>query len=167
MEAELVQLYKERYHFSYIRNYFQNVYPHDKEMFTVQSVKSKVFKILRVSVRKLYYFIANFGADQLPPLINLDDERVKTIVYSKETLDLRIALLNIYTLDYYDKHIVKGTISAIDEYFEAKEAMDELQGRSSRVKDDFRHSRALMPKELGKPKPFYGNKNAKETSRRQ
>jgi hypothetical protein len=83
-----------------------------------------MFKILRVSIRKLYFFIGNYGGDDLPPLINLDDDRVKTIVYNQETLDLRLALLHVYTLEQYDQRIVKDTIKEIGEYFEAKEEMD-------------------------------------------
>ena len=61
-----------KYQFSYIRDYFKSKYPEDRDMFEVVPVRSKLFKIVRKAVRRLHYFIANFG-DNHPELVNLDD----------------------------------------------------------------------------------------------
>lgn len=61
LENQLISLYKEKYQFSYIRDYFKARYPADSDMFEVVPVRSKLFKIERTAIRKLTYFIANFG----------------------------------------------------------------------------------------------------------
>lgn len=63
LETQLISLYKSNYQFSFIRDYFksQTQIPAEKAMFTVISVRSKLFKIIREAIRKLYYYIGNFG----------------------------------------------------------------------------------------------------------
>jgi hypothetical protein len=78
-------------------------------------VRSRLFKILRVGIRKIYYFMANSGSE-LPQLVSLDDERIKAIVYSQEALHLRILVLCVYELREFHHETVRLAIEAINEY---------------------------------------------------
>lgn len=72
LENELIYLYKNNFQFSYIRDFFKRCNQKEEDIFTVVAVRSKLFKILRAAIRKLYYFIGNFGPST-PELITLDD----------------------------------------------------------------------------------------------
>lgn len=62
-------------------------------MFTSESLRSKLYKIIRVAIRKLVYQIENFYNCSSPNLIKLDDNRVKAIIYYLEGREIKLGLL--------------------------------------------------------------------------
>ncbi len=81
-------MYKKNYKIAVIRDLFHQKYPNDMHIFTVAALRSQIFRIIRMGIRKLYYFIANFGRS-LPEMIALDDNRVKAILYNQDGLGSR------------------------------------------------------------------------------
>jgi hypothetical protein len=53
-EELLLALYRKTANVSQIRDRFQLVFPEDAAIFTVEAIRSKIFKILRVAIKKIH-----------------------------------------------------------------------------------------------------------------
>ena len=72
------------------------MYPREAHMFTSSSLRSKFHRIVRMSIKKLYSYIAEYGNSSLPELARLDDIKMKVIIHNKVGKKARNALLTFY-----------------------------------------------------------------------
>ncbi len=84
-----------------------------------------------MAVRKLHYFITNYGKDKLPDLIRLNDLRIKFLISQQEALYIRRILIDIYRQDVYDEKLLSRSIKSINNFFHNIETERVLSEKSS------------------------------------
>jgi hypothetical protein len=65
-------------------------------MFTVEALRSKLFKILRMAIKKILESTKRSGSGKLTPLIRLNDSRVKMIINNHQFRKVRLLILDLY-----------------------------------------------------------------------
>jgi hypothetical protein len=65
-------------------------------MFTVEALRSKLFKILRMAIKKIIESTKRSGSGMLTPLIRLNDSRVKMIINNHQFRKVRLLILDLY-----------------------------------------------------------------------
>lgn len=71
----------------------------------MKQLKARFFKILRLSAKRLIKYAAQYAAD-VPLLVNVGDEKVKTIIRHPDALNARIALAKLYKCQKVNPEIV-------------------------------------------------------------
>jgi hypothetical protein len=107
-------MYKHTQQLVKIRDYFKSEYPENQHLFTIDSLRSRFNKILRVALRKVNCFCEKFGQERIPSLIKLNDLKVKFILRSPDALNARLLLVDMYIYDECDIKRLYQTVSAIN-----------------------------------------------------
>lgn len=65
-EARFVEMYKSGTSLAHIRDTFKKEYPRESLVFTVSSLRSKLYRIVRTAIKKLYYYYDKHKEEGLP-----------------------------------------------------------------------------------------------------
>jgi hypothetical protein len=79
----------------------------------VESLRSKLFKILRAALKRIDQLARESANRSVPPLMKLDDGRVKAIINYHEFRKVRLLILEAYSRGY-DLRILYETIDGIN-----------------------------------------------------
>jgi hypothetical protein len=77
------------------RDALKNKYGEHVVLNNVRELKARFFKILRLAAKRLNRYSSDF-AHEVPLLVNLGDEKIKTIIRHPAALNARIALAKLY-----------------------------------------------------------------------
>lgn len=98
LEREFIQVYKTNQYFLHIKSHFIDKYPEHKQLFQGNSLKNRLFQILRASMRKVRE-IALKSKRMDPDLVKMDDDKIKYVLKSSRALKARLMLVDIYLDD--------------------------------------------------------------------
>jgi hypothetical protein len=101
-EARFVELYRTGMSLARIRDSFKHEYPRESLVFTVSSLRSKLYRIVRNSIKKLYYFVQKYSSLGLPDLVKMDDSKMKVIIHNSVGRMARKYLMEVYILSKFN-----------------------------------------------------------------
>lgn len=131
----MLALYKKTPNISQIRDRFQLAFPYKAYLFSVESLRSKLFKILRVAIKRIDQLARESTNRSVPSLVKLNDKRVKAIINYHEFRKTRLLILEAYSRSY-DLRILHEAINDINQSLSEME-MGSLPYRShSHVSSD-------------------------------
>ena len=108
------RIWNHRYEMQLVKSY-----KNYKSMFTVAALRSKLYKILRSAIRKLYSFICQDDvAKKLPQMGKLGHNEIRWIIYNNEGFHVRLLLINIFQSSHFDLRLLTQAINAITKYIE-------------------------------------------------
>lgn len=162
MEEELLRLYKRDMQLVRIRDHFKQKYTQHQHLFTIDSLRSRFHKILRVALRKLKCFCEKFGAERVPGLITLNDLKVKFILRSPDAMNARLLLVDMYLHDECDIKRLYNTVSAVNDFIIMKdtERMSQIIEAEPQIRFTTEKSNHNMA--VSKPKPKEAKASTKD-----
>jgi len=101
MEVDLIDAIAENRNVAKARDTLRLKYGENVVLSNVKELKSRFFKILRISVKRLQRYAQEY-AHKVPLLANISDEKIKIIIRSPDALDSRIALGRLYKTTSFD-----------------------------------------------------------------
>jgi hypothetical protein len=137
-----------------IRDHFKQKYPQHQHLFTIDSLRSRFHKILRVALRKVKCFCEKFGPERVPGLITLNDLKVKFILRSPDAMNARLLLVDMYLNDECDLKRLYNTVSAVNDFIIMKDTqrMSEIIEAEPQIKFATEKSNHNMAASKSRPK---------------
>ena len=93
-----------------ITDYLKEIFPKDRDAFSIVALRSQLFKILRKALRKLDTLINKYGSTRIPEFRKLNHYESRAIIYNNDGIDVRLLLLDIYCSQIYDERLIIDTI---------------------------------------------------------
>lgn len=121
LESEFLGFYKSNQEFAKIRDHFKGKYSDHQQLFTIDALRSRFNKILRMALRKTTCFCQKFGQERVPQMVKLNDLKVKFLLRSPEALNARLLLVDMYLYDECDIRRLYQTVSAVNEFIIMKD----------------------------------------------
>ena len=116
IESEFLSCYKQNQEFAKIRDYFTSKYRDQQHLYTIDSLRSRFNKIMRMALRKTSCFCEKFGQERVPHMIKLNDKKAKYLLKSPKALNARLLLVDMYIHDECDIRRLYQTVSAVNEF---------------------------------------------------
>jgi len=102
------------------------MFPRDRDAFSAIAIRSQLYKILRKSIKKFYYFISNCGTANLPEYKKLSPFEARSIIYNNDGIEIRLLLVEIYISEQYDERLITDTILAMKRYVDLLAAVQNM-----------------------------------------
>lgn len=124
-EQKFLNFYLEYANLHLVRKQMIQQYPDSQGCLSLSALRSKFGQIIRVAVRKLIYYVTNYGKDKPLKLTSLHDERIKLIMSNQHADEIRKILLEFYRQESYDEKFLIRLIKTINKFFESLEVDSE------------------------------------------
>jgi hypothetical protein len=106
MEDTFINLYMDEKTFDEMVAHFQKTYPQYAYLFSTLVFRSKLLRLLRMALRKLYNYYYKHSKE-LPELRKLNNRELKAVMYGEEAFKIRGLLLRIYlSMSFHIKLII-------------------------------------------------------------
>lgn len=153
LEQEFLRFYKNNQEFAKIRDHFKGKYREHQHLYTIDSLRSRFNKIMRMALRKTGCFCEKFGQDRVPRMVKLNDLKVKFLLRSPEALNARLLLVEMYLNDECEIGRLYQTVSAVNEFIIMKDnermnQMIEAEPMFSSAEAKIHHNVALSKTKL-------------------
>lgn len=125
----MLSMYRGGQQFAQIRDRFKELYPKETRLFTVEALRSMMFKILRVAIRRLSDQVFKNVRYNLPTLVKLEDQLVKNLINCSHCFQIRRMLIDLYRTQAGSRELLATLIEAINSYNSAGGGMKKSEGR--------------------------------------
>lgn len=95
-------------------------YPYEEKTWTVKSIRSQFYKIIRIGLKHVARLISSFESKMIPELVKMHETRIRYVMRLSEGENCRLGILNIYHLNTVDPQYLIKLVKMINEFIEAK-----------------------------------------------
>ena len=115
-ERLMADMYRAGFSFVMIRDRLCETFPKESELFSVGALRSMLFKIMRMAIRRLQEEINKSEYAPVPALTRLKDQLVKNIINCQESFEIRKLLIDLHMCENYGPIKLTHLIEMINQY---------------------------------------------------